>query len=50
MTATDPRFHRWMRLTDIYARLCVKALRLQQMPNARMRRVAAALAALQAGA
>ena len=46
MSANDPRFERWVRLTDIYARLCLRAMRARRAPSARLRRVAAELSAM----
>lgn len=42
----DQRFMRWVRLTDIYARLCARAMQRQQPPTKLMRRVGAELSVL----
>lgn len=46
MSAIDPRFIRWVRLTDIYARLCLRAMRTRTPPSDRLRRVAAELSTM----
>ncbi len=46
LDAMDPRYTRWVRLTDIYARLCARALRREKPPIKLLRTVRAELARL----